>query len=114
VAGCCDNGNENSGFLRSGEILDYLEKCLPFQQDKALWSWCVYLFHVILIDSCGYFPNEFFFVVDTRRVMNETENYFLMLYIYIYIYIHINYTLQGKIIPVRNFNNHVRGTRWRS
>jgi len=90
MAGCCDNGHEHSGLLRSGGILDYLEKCLPFQRDNALWSWCVYLFHVILIDSCGYFPNEFFFVVEKRRVLNETENYFLIFYIYIYIYIYIH------------------------
>ena len=43
----------------------------------------VYLVHVILIDSCGYFPKEFFFVVETQRVLNEAENYFLILHLYI-------------------------------
>jgi len=82
VASCCNNGNGHSGCLRSGEILDYLGKCLPFQKDNVVWSCCVYLFRVILIDSCGYFPKEIFFVVETRRVLNETEHYFLILRVF--------------------------------
>ena len=36
-----------------------------------------------LIDICGCFPKEFFFVVEMRRVLNEAENCFLILHIYI-------------------------------
>jgi hypothetical protein len=45
---------------------------------------CLFI-HVILIDSCRYFPKEFFFVVETRRFLNEAENYFLILHIYLYL-----------------------------
>jgi hypothetical protein len=38
VAGCCEHGNEPSGCLKGGELLDWLSDCQLLKKDSAPWS----------------------------------------------------------------------------
>jgi hypothetical protein len=39
VAGCCECGNEPSGYIKGGEFLDWLKKYLLLKKDCAPWSY---------------------------------------------------------------------------
>jgi hypothetical protein len=38
VEGCCEHGNEPSGFIKGGEFLDYLSDYYFLKKVSALWS----------------------------------------------------------------------------
>jgi hypothetical protein len=37
VAGSCERGDEPSGFIKCGGLLEYLRVCLLFRKDSAQW-----------------------------------------------------------------------------
>jgi hypothetical protein len=41
VAGCCEHGNEPSGSIKGGNLLDYLSDYKLLKKYYAPWSWLV-------------------------------------------------------------------------
>jgi hypothetical protein len=48
VAGCCEDGNESSGFVKHGEILDQLRGCQLLKMDSAPWKKYSFIIEVTL------------------------------------------------------------------
>ena len=58
MAGCGENGNEHSGFVKCGELCDWMRNGQLLKNDSSPWSWLVKQNAVVIVkhlsmEICG-------------------------------------------------------------